>query len=144
MGVLVVDDDETLCKAIALVLEDEGYTVFQASNGEAALDVLRTVGTPLVVLLDWMMPVMDGLDVLSTVACEPDPLSQHAYVFMSAAVPAGLRQLAALSKVVPASVLIKPFTLTLLLEKVAEAAERLRHVKHGDGQSPQDRSTQAS
>lgn len=126
IGVLVVDDDETICNAIALVLEDEGYTVLQAYNGAQALAILRSVNTPLVVLLDWMMPVLDGLAVLSTVARDLARLGQHAYVFMSAAFPAGLKQLATLSTVMDVAVLIKPFTMALLLDKVEEAAARLR------------------
>ncbi len=125
MSVLIVDDDAATRKAIALVMEDEGYTVLQASNGAEALGVLGTVHEPLVVLLDWMMPVMDGLEVLHAVATEPERLGQHGYVFMSDAFPAGLSQVAALPQAVRVSVLIKPFTIALLIEKVAEAAANI-------------------
>lgn len=135
IGVLVVDDDETTCNAIALVLEDEGYAVLQAHNGAQALAILRSVNTPLVVLLDWMMPVLDGLAVLSTVARDPARLGQHTYVFMSAAFPAGLKQLATLSTVMDVAVLIKPFTMALLLDKVQEAASHLRSGKQSASQS---------
>lgn len=122
MSVLIVDDDAATRKAIAFVMEDEGFTVLQASNGAEALAVLGTVHEPLVVLLDWMMPVMDGLEVLRAVGTEPERLGRHAYLFMSDAFPAGLRQVAALPQAVRVSVLIKPFTIALLIEKVAEAA----------------------
>lgn len=122
-SILVVDDEQATRKAIALVMVDEGYTVLQASNGAEALAVLRAVAGPLVVLLDWMMPVMDGLELLRTVATEPGSgLGRHAYVFMSDAFPAGLSQVAALPKTLRISILIKPFTIALLMEKVAEAA----------------------
>jgi CheY-like chemotaxis protein len=61
-GVLVVEDDVAILRAIMQVLEDEGHAVRGAANGRAALDLLRAPGAkpPRVILLDLMMPVMDG------------------------------------------------------------------------------------
>jgi CheY-like chemotaxis protein len=61
-GILVVEDDVGILKAIMQVLEDEGYPVRGAANGRVALDLLRAPGArlPRVILLDLMMPVMDG------------------------------------------------------------------------------------
>jgi len=60
--VLVVEDDVDILQALVQVLEDEGYPVRVAENGRAALVALRTNGArpPCVILLDLMMPVMDG------------------------------------------------------------------------------------
>ena len=56
--VLVVDDDPTFRIAVAAALEDEGYTVAQASDGQSALEYLQAHPPPPVVLLDWnMVPV---------------------------------------------------------------------------------------
>ncbi|WP_338262520.1 response regulator [Corallococcus caeni] len=58
---LVVDDDTDLREALEEVLRDAGYTVLGAGNGLQALEVLRTESIlPALVLLDMMMPVMDG------------------------------------------------------------------------------------
>lgn len=58
---LVVDDDTDLREALEEVLRDAGYTVMGAGNGQQALEVLRQAqATPSLVLLDMMMPVMDG------------------------------------------------------------------------------------
>lgn len=58
---LVVDDDADLREALEEVLRDAGYEVMGASNGKHALDVLGTTHElPLLVLLDMMMPVLDG------------------------------------------------------------------------------------
>jgi CheY-like chemotaxis protein len=59
--VLVVDDDEDVRESLAMVIEREGHQTVCAANGQDALDMLRT-GTPApcVILLDLMMPVMDG------------------------------------------------------------------------------------
>jgi CheY-like chemotaxis protein len=61
-GVLVVEDDADILRAIVQVLEDEGQTVRAAENGLVALTMLRAPGAirPCVILLDLMMPVMDG------------------------------------------------------------------------------------
>ena len=61
--VLVVDDEPDLLYAIKLYLEDEGYTVFTAMNGDEALDVLKE-RLPDVVVLDVMMPELDGFQTL--------------------------------------------------------------------------------
>jgi CheY-like chemotaxis protein len=58
--VLVVDDDPDILDAICDILESEGYRVSRARHGQEALD--RIAGeAPSVILLDLMMPVMDGL-----------------------------------------------------------------------------------
>jgi CheY-like chemotaxis protein len=59
--VLVVDDDQDIRETIALILESAGYNVDAAPNGAEALSVLRGGSSrPCIVLLDLMMPVMDG------------------------------------------------------------------------------------
>jgi CheY-like chemotaxis protein len=59
--ILVVDDDADIRDTLAQVLEDEGYQVSSASNGLEALERLRTSSTiPALILLDLMMPVMNG------------------------------------------------------------------------------------
>ena len=57
--VLVVDDEPSICSALRLILQLEGYAVAAASNGREAIDRVRAE-TPDVVLLDLSMPVMDG------------------------------------------------------------------------------------
>ncbi len=58
--VLVVDDDADIRDALLDLLGSEGYAAVGMSNGQEALDWLRNQGKPCVILLDWMMPVMDG------------------------------------------------------------------------------------
>jgi signal transduction histidine kinase/DNA-binding response OmpR family regulator len=62
--VLVVDDDVTLRQLLRRMLEPEGYTVVEAENGRVALDRLSSVA-PSVVLLDLMMPEMDGFEFVT-------------------------------------------------------------------------------
>lgn len=59
-SILLVEDDEIVRRAIQMVLEWEGYQVECASNGQEALDALRGGSRPALILLDVMMPVLDG------------------------------------------------------------------------------------
>ena len=57
--VLVVEDEDTIGQVVAEALADEGYEVRRARNGREALEILRG-WLPQLILLDLMMPVMDG------------------------------------------------------------------------------------
>ncbi|HEV3263061.1 MAG TPA: response regulator transcription factor [Gemmataceae bacterium] len=59
-NILIVEDEDSTRDMLAMLLEDEGYAVTQAANGHEALDRLRSQDPPRVILLDLMMPVMDG------------------------------------------------------------------------------------
>ena len=60
--ILVVDDDTNICELLRLYLTKEGYQVTTANDGEEGLDKFNQV-KPDMVLLDVMMPKMDGLEV---------------------------------------------------------------------------------
>lgn len=60
--ILVVDDDRNICELIRLYLEKEGFSVTLAHDGQAALTLFKE-STPSVVLLDIMLPKMDGFQV---------------------------------------------------------------------------------
>lgn len=61
--ILVIDDDLEIRESLADILRDEGYTVISAANGQEGLDYLdSTEKKPCLVLIDLMMPVMDGQD----------------------------------------------------------------------------------
>jgi len=62
MRVLVVDDDPPSVKMISFLLREEGYTVLTADNGQTALDLVKDE-EPDLIILDVMMPHVDGLEV---------------------------------------------------------------------------------
>jgi CheY-like chemotaxis protein len=69
--VLIVDDDPDLLDVTSFVIETEGMAVETARNGEEALALLRAGRQPWLVLLDLMMPVMNGWEFLAAVANDP-------------------------------------------------------------------------
>jgi CheY-like chemotaxis protein len=64
--ILIVDDDEDIRETLAELLELEGYATVKAANGAQALAKLRQEAAPCVILLDLMMPVMNGFEFLAT------------------------------------------------------------------------------
>jgi len=62
--VVLVDDDEAIRAAFTDVLESEGFDILAFRNGREALDKLEDRPEPCLILLDWMMPVMNGQQFL--------------------------------------------------------------------------------
>ena len=69
--VLVVDDDPNIRRMIVAALKRDGYSFLEAPNGRDALDIMRS-DHPDVVVLDLMMPRVDGFDVLRALRAHPD------------------------------------------------------------------------
>ena len=68
--VLVVDDEFGIVDVLEIILTDEGYRVLTACNGKQGLERLSTE-KPDVVLLDFMMPILGGAEMLATMVAEP-------------------------------------------------------------------------
>jgi CheY-like chemotaxis protein len=80
--VLVVDDDPNIRRMIVAALKRDGYTFCEAPNGKEALEMMRREH-PNVVVLDLMMPVLSGWDVLQARELEPE-LKQIPVIVISA------------------------------------------------------------
>jgi len=70
---LVVDDSRVVRKVARRILEANGYIVAEAGDGQEALDACRSGALPDFVLLDWNMPVMDGITFLRVLRSEFGP-----------------------------------------------------------------------
>lgn len=70
--VLLIDDDLELRETIATILEDDGYQVMQAAGGKEALATLENPPLPDLLLLDMMMPGMNGWEFLERKNQNPD------------------------------------------------------------------------
>lgn len=108
--ILVVDDDPDILDALSEILEGEGYRVRRARNGREAFDRLGPV-PPQLILLDLMMPVMDGWEFATRLRQESQLSSDVPIIVLSADrnVGAKARELGAVGH------LSKPFELGELL-----------------------------
>jgi CheY-like chemotaxis protein len=70
-SILVVDDDEDMRTMLCIVLAAEGYRAVGAANGEEALRLLRSDGPPSLMLVDLMMPRMNGEDLMRAMTQDP-------------------------------------------------------------------------
>jgi CheY-like chemotaxis protein len=113
--ILVVDDDHDLRESLREILEEEGFATVGAGNGKEALELLCTSGQPLprVILLDIMMPVMTGLDVVERIRREV-ALAKTPVVFMTA-----FRTLVKIDE--KSRVLYKPFSINGVLSAIRSA-----------------------
>jgi CheY-like chemotaxis protein len=111
--ILVVEDDPSIREALCEALELEGYQAVGAEHGKAALDYLARSARPCLILLDLMMPVMDGRSFRAAML-EDEELAQVPVV----AITAGGAQLA--STVAVDRVLFKPLRMDTVVDVVKE------------------------
>lgn len=72
MNVIVVDDSRAIRSVIARMMRDMGYVVLEAGNGQDAIASIDAMAEkPGLVLLDWNMPIMDGLACLQEIRRRP-------------------------------------------------------------------------
>lgn len=114
--VLVVDDDEMIRESLIEALGDHGYAARGASDGREALDLLRAPEpAPCLIILDLMMPVMDGREFREAQLADP-ALSQIPVVVVSAN-----RDLQRICKdLAPQAAFKKPLPLADLLDVVQQ------------------------
>lgn len=67
VSLLIADDDDLLRNLVKEVLEEQGYQVYEAADGEEALDIFWEHSEIVLVILDIMMPKLDGLAVLDEI-----------------------------------------------------------------------------
>ncbi len=114
--VLIVEDDDGVRESIEECLAAEGYAVAPATNGVEALDRLRRGPRPDLIVLDLVMPVMNGTQFLETLRGE-DAIRDIPVVLMTAATPVVHSPLPVADGYLP-----KPFELTELLATVGRFA----------------------
>ncbi len=111
--ILVVEDDRDLRDSLCEALELEGYVAVCAENGQAALRHLATGARPCLILLDLMMPVMDGWTFREEMMKDAS-LATIPVIVMTAATPA--RATAVLAK----TILYKPLHMNKVVGVVQE------------------------
>lgn len=117
--ILIVDDEESIRKTLADILADAGYTVATAANGAEALNYLRHAQHPRLILLDLMMPIMDGWH-FRTRQCNDPALQTIPVVVLSAYLELGQRA----TTIAADAYLPKPIDLDELLTLVERFCNR--------------------
>jgi class 3 adenylate cyclase/CheY-like chemotaxis protein len=120
--VLVADDGEDNRQLLMRYVEREGYSALCASNGRQALEMIRQYSFD-VVLLDMIMPEIDGFGILSEI--RRDPLLRDIAVIMISAVD-DISKVARCIEVGADDYLAKPFNSVLLLARIRSSLERKR------------------
>lgn len=113
--IVVVDDDGDLREAVLEALQDEGYRTMGYSNGREALEGLRNSSPPALILLDLMMPTMNGWQFRSEQSSDPQ-LAQIPVVVMTASRQFDPKSIDAVEYV------LKPLSLETLLATVKKYA----------------------
>ena len=122
-SILIVEDEANIVKLISIRLERLGHAIHSADNGVAALDIARAI-TPDLILLDVMMPILNGFQVLEKL--KADPATARIPVLMLTArgherdIVAGLEGGAE-------DYIIKPFSFPELIARVSTALARHGH-----------------
>jgi two-component system alkaline phosphatase synthesis response regulator PhoP len=112
--IMVVDDEQDILQFLDLVLRERGYEVIKAASGQEALTLAATE-KPDLVLLDVMMPEMDGWEVLKLLRVDPE--TEHIPVAMLSARTEAKDRVQGLQEGA-VDYVCKPFALPELLEKI--------------------------
>jgi two-component system chemotaxis response regulator CheY len=126
---MVVDDSRAVRKLLGQILRDIGFEVIEAGNGREALDAAVASTVPLeLILTDWNMPVMNGLEFLKAIRAEskfdPVPIvmvtTETEMENMVAALEAGANEY-----------VMKPFTRDILADKLRMAGIAIPVLQEG-------------
>lgn len=112
VSILIADDDELLRNLVKEVLEEEGYQIYEAGDGERAVDIFWAHSEIALVILDIMMPKLDGMEVLDEIRHRTD-----IPVLMLTAIGDSASELACL-KHGASDFVSKPFHYDILVERV--------------------------
>ena len=122
--ILIVEDEEIICKAYADELRDEGFAILIAKNGQAGLE-LALREKPDIILLDILMPVMDGLTMMDQLR-QKDLYGKNVPIILLTNLSASEEKIMkAITKNEPAYYLVKSdWNLSEVMEKIKERLAR--------------------
>jgi two-component system, OmpR family, alkaline phosphatase synthesis response regulator PhoP len=128
MRILIADDDPDLVEGLRWYLEAEGYQVIAASDGETAIEVFRSE-RPDLVILDVMMPKMDGIKACEVISRESDAL-----VMMLSARDGEIDKVRAL-RIGADDYVTKPFNTSELVARIQALLRRRSRTRGSGGMS---------
>jgi DNA-binding response OmpR family regulator len=118
LKVLIADDDHPTRVLLRAAISQWGYQVIEAQNGEEAWDLLQQADAPRLIILDWLMPKIDGIDLCRRIK---KSLEYHPYVIL-------LTQVAGTSNIIKGleagadEFLSKPFNMAELRSRLSVAS----------------------
>ena len=117
--ILIADDEEDLRMLVAITLEDSAYRIVTAVDGEQALNQIRQI-RPDLVILDWKMPRVNGLEVVKQLRQDPTTMRIPVVLLTANHCQKDQAQVQALGIV---AYLVKPFSPLELLHLVQEVLD---------------------
>ena len=115
MAALVIDDSKAMRSMLRRILNNAGIEVFEAGDGQEALDCLQRIQSIDFALVDWDMPGMDGYEFIRTVRA--NPIYLHLRLMMVTA-ELELDQIAEALAAGADEYIMKPFTRDAVLDKL--------------------------
>ncbi|MBF0505285.1 MAG: chemotaxis response regulator CheY [Nitrospirae bacterium] len=127
--VLVVDDFPTMRRIVKNLLKQLGFeNIDEAEDGTQALQRLKG-GNYGLVISDWNMPNMEGIELLRNVRKEADPLKSIPFLMVTA--EAEKEKVIEAIKAGVDNYIVKPFTAEILKEKLEKIADKKKSLKAG-------------
>ena len=117
--ILIADDDEDLRLLVQVTLENPTYRILTAADGSTALDAVQQC-RPDLVILDWMMPGLNGCEVITQLRQNPETVTIPVVMLTA---KDGLEAQEQLASLALAGYLVKPFSPLELIKKVREVLD---------------------
>lgn len=115
MNVLIVDDSRATRTMIKVMLRSLGAETLEAENGKEALDQLEAAGQLDLVVVDWNMPVMNGIEFVTAVRAQPEYAD---LLLMMVTTETEIAQMQRALEAGANEYLMKPFTKEMMAEKL--------------------------
>ncbi len=125
LSVCVIEDDEATRMALRCLLEDAGYHVIEAADGQTGYTLLLESDERLIALIDYKLPRMDGCDLLDLVEHDERLRARHTVIFVTASPKRAEEECGETLEEFDVPVIPKPFNIDEVEDAVSEAVQRL-------------------
>ncbi len=115
MRAMVVDDSRAMRTIIGRILKEIGFEIAEAGNGQEAIEVIKTKGPITIALVDWNMPVMNGIEFVRAVRADA---AHNEMRLMMVTTEAEVGHVSQALEAGANEYLMKPFTKDILVEKL--------------------------
>jgi two-component system chemotaxis response regulator CheY len=116
MRVLVIDDSRAVRMVIGRIMRELGFEVFEAGNGREGLEQLGRMERPEVILVDWNMPEVNGLEFIAAVRRNP---AYEATPIIMVTTETEMNQVVRALETGASEYIMKPFTKDIIHDKLA-------------------------